>query len=73
MQYENLFKSWFTTLMGAGIIVMVAYEYFWDGSLSDTQALFASLGGFALMWMRDAISLKLNEFITAVIDKFKTK
>jgi hypothetical protein len=73
MQLENLFKSWFTTLMGAGIIVMVAYEYFWDGSLSDMQALFGSLGGFALMWMRDAISSKANDFISAIIDKFKSK
>lgn len=71
MQLENLFKSWFTTLLGAGILVVIGYEYFWDDSISDMQAVWGAIGGFALMWMRDKISIWIGDVFTALLDKFK--
>jgi len=73
MQTENLFKSWFTTLLGAGLLVVSAYEYFWEGSMSDVQAAWCAVGGFSLMWMRDKISIWIGDVFTAFLDKFKSK
>lgn len=72
MNTENLFKSWFTTLLGAGILLVVMYEIFVAQAprLTRTEAIWVAIAGFALMFMKDAISGWINQAVTAAIDKF---
>jgi hypothetical protein len=72
MTFENVVKSWFTTLLGIAIMVVALYSWYND-QLSDYQALGAGIVGFAMMWMRDIISRKLVEFFSVIIEKFKSK
>lgn len=72
MNVENIVKGWFTTLLGIAIMVIAVYSWYND-QLTDLQALGAGIVGFSMMWMRDIISLKLEEFFSVIIEKFKSK
>lgn len=75
MQSENLFKSWFTTLLGAGILLAASYELFLAEAprLTKGETLWAAAGGFALMAMKDSISGWINQAVTGAIEKFTGK
>lgn len=70
---ENVIKSWFTTLLGAAIMVLAVYEYWIDDGMTLTQAGIMCAAGFALMWMRDTISTKIGELFNALISKITGK
>lgn len=72
MNVENIVKGWFTTLLGIAIMVIAVYSWYND-QLTDLQALSAGIVGFSMMWMRDIISRKLEEFFSVIIEKFKSK
>lgn len=72
MNVENIVKGWFTTLLGIAIMVIAVYSWYND-QLTDLQALGAGIVGFSMMWMRDIISRKLEEFFSVIIEKFKSK
>lgn len=72
---ENIVKGWFTSLLGAALMVMAVLEWWTEekAQMTDYNVIGPFIGGFALLWMRDSISGWISTFIQAVIDKFKSK
>jgi hypothetical protein len=66
--YENVFKSWFTTLLGCVIMAVCFYEWY-KGEMTDMQAIMGGIIGFALLFMRDAIPTFISRFINKKIDQ----
>jgi hypothetical protein len=69
---ENIIKSWFTTLLGIAIMGFSFYGWYTEW-LTDYQGGGAGIAGFAIMWMRDTISKKLEELFSAIIDRIRNK
>lgn len=72
---ENIVKSWVTTFIGIALMVLSVYELYAEGL--NTKNCIALAAGFALLWMRDNISIWLNDLAktgTDILkDKFKPK
>lgn len=72
---ENIVKGWFTSLLGAALMIMAVLEW-WTveaKQLYDFDVIGPFIAGFALLYMKDKISDWIGQFIQAVIDKFKSK
>lgn len=69
MNFENIFKSIVTTLIGAVIMGSAYYGWYTD-HMTDWQAGGAGIVGFALLWMRDQIPAFISQFVKATIGKF---
>ena len=72
---ENIVKGWFTSLLGAALMILSIVEW-WskeEAQMTDYNVIGPFVGGFALLWMRDNISQWISTFIQAAIDKFKSK
>jgi hypothetical protein len=72
MNFENVFKSWLSTLIGAVIMCVGFYGWYMD-DLSDWQAIGCGLAGFALFGMRENLSSYVGQLFQVLIDKFKSK
>jgi len=72
MKFENILKGLFTTIIGA-IIMGSAYYMWYMGEATSWEAGGAGIIGFALLWMRDHIPGWVTQFVTAILDKFKSK
>lgn len=70
---ENVLKSWFTTLLGAAVMVLAIYEYWIDDNMTIAQAGIMFAAGFALMWMRDSISGWIGQLFGVLVEKIKGK
>lgn len=70
---ENLFKSWFTTLLGAAIMSLASYDWFFNpiSEMSPRETAIAVVAGFTLMFMKDSISDWIKQAFNAILDKFK--
>lgn len=73
MNTENLIKGWFTSLLGASLMVMAIYEWWTvEGKLFyEYDVIIPFIAGFALLYMKDKISDWIGSFVQAVLDKFK--
>lgn len=70
--YENIVKSWFTTLMG--VVIGTASILFWAvDEVTDLQAIGGGIISFILLFMRDVLSKKIEEFLSVIIERFKHK
>lgn len=70
---ENIVKGWFTSLLGAALMVMAVLEW-WstpEMEIYDWNVLGPAIGGFALLYMKDKISEWIGSLIQGIIDKFK--
>ncbi len=70
---ENVIKGWFTSILGAALMLIAGYDYFFTDVLTEREAIGAAIIGFAMLWMRDKISEWIGQLVTVIIDKFKTK
>ena len=72
---ENIVKGWFTSLLGA--ILMLASVYEWwsveEKQMYDWDIACPFIAGFALLYMKDKISEWITSLVQAAIDKFKNK
>lgn len=70
---ENIFKSWFTTLLGAAMMTLAAYDWFFNpvSELTPRETAITFTVGFVIIFMKDAISGWINQVVGALIDKFK--
>lgn len=70
---ENLFKSWFTTLLGAAIMLLASYDWFFNpvSEMTPRETGIAAVVGFVLMFMKDNVSDWIKQGFTALLDKFK--
>lgn len=58
MSFLRNIKDWFTDTLGAVIMAVSCYFYFWKQTIDQTGWL-ASMGvGFVLLWVPDEIILK---------------
>jgi hypothetical protein len=69
MQFENIFKSILTTLLGAAMMGMAFYGWYTDW-LTDWQGAGAGISGFALLFMRDKLPEFIGRFANALLSKF---
>jgi TRAP-type uncharacterized transport system fused permease subunit len=69
MNYENIIKSWFTTILGC-IAMGLSLFGWWFDQLTDWQGVALFIIGFALLFMRDKISGMIEQVIAAAINKF---
>lgn len=72
MKFENILKGFFTTLIGAVMMGLALYSWYM-GESTDWQAGGLGIIGFAMLWMRDQIPGWIQQFFTAIIEKFKNK
>lgn len=72
MNYENIIKSWFTSIIGAIAMVLSIFGWWYD-QLTDFQGLALFIIGFALLWMRDSISAFIEQAVKAAIEKYSNK
>lgn len=72
---ENIVKGWFTSLIGAILMIMAIVEWWTveNKQVYEWDILGPFIGGFALLYMKDKISEWIGSFVQAVIDKFKSK
>lgn len=72
---ENIVKGWFTSLLGAALMVMAIIEWWTvEGKLIyDFDVIGPFIAGFALLYMKDKISDWIGQLFQAIIDKFKSK
>lgn len=70
---ENIVKGWFTSLLGAALMVMAVYEWWTvkEKQIYDWDILGPFIAGFALLYMKDKISEWIGTLFSAIIDKFK--
>lgn len=66
---ENVFKSWFTTLLGCACMVLALYEWYIGEEQDWYQVAIPFIAGFMLLYMRDNISEFLTEYIKSKISK----
>jgi len=70
---ENVIKGWFSTLLGAALMVLALIEW-WTSETKkfyEPDVLIPLIAGFALFQMRDKISDWVNQFVSIALDKFK--
>jgi TRAP-type uncharacterized transport system fused permease subunit len=70
--YESIFKSWFTSVIGAIAITLSLFGWWYD-KLSDFQGVALFIIGFGLLWMRDKISVLIEDAVKAAINKYSGK
>ncbi len=72
---ENIVKGWFTSLLGASLMVMSIFEWWTvdNKQFYDYDVLGPMIAGFALLYMKDKISEWIGLFVQSVLDKFKSK
>ena len=72
---ENIIKGWFTSLLGAALMVMSVFEWWTveQKQMYDWDIAAPFIAGFALLYMKDKISDWINSLVQAAIDKFKSK
>jgi hypothetical protein len=70
---ESIFKSWFTTILGAAIMALSSYDWFFNpiSEMTPRETGIAVVAGFTLMFMRDSISTWIQDAFKAILDKFK--
>lgn len=72
---ETVIKGWFTTILGCIAMGWALYGYVWEGWEWQEAAGLGGVG-FCLLFIRDKVSVWIEEFKTAVLAKFglnKTK
>lgn len=70
MNAENIFKSWFTSLLGGVIMILSLYDWWWLGE-EITKAIWPFVGGFALLMMKDKVSDLINQAFEVVINRMR--
>jgi hypothetical protein len=70
---ENIFKSWFTTLLGCVLMGLGVYEWWMKGETDWYRIAAPIVGGFALLYMKDKISEWIVEFFKAILSKITGK
>lgn len=72
---ENLAKGWFTSILGAAIMIMSIIEWWTTDNkmFYDFDVLGPFIAGFALLYMKDKISEWIGSFISSLLEKFKSK
>jgi len=72
---ENMIKGWFTSLLGAALMVMAVVEWWTteNKQIYEWDILAPFIAGFALLYMKDKISEWIGTFFQALVDKFKSK
>lgn len=68
-KFENWLKGLVTTLLGLGLMVGAAYEW-WIDYFTDWQAIAAGSIGFMLVYARTKIDDLIQEAIKKLIEKF---
>jgi hypothetical protein len=71
MNLQNLFKGWFTSILGCVLMTIGVYDWFWQGEEDWWRITAPLIGGFSLLYMKDEISVLIKELFTALIAKFK--
>jgi hypothetical protein len=66
---ENIIKGWFTSILGA---IGMGYAIYgkWFHHLSNIEALIWVASGFALLYMRDKISVWIEQAFKMLMNKF---
>jgi TRAP-type uncharacterized transport system fused permease subunit len=66
---ENIYKSWFTSLLGAVAMVLAIYGW-WMNRSTNLESIFLAACGFALLYMRDKISTWIEQAFKLLMNKF---
>ncbi len=72
---ENMIKGWFTSLLGAALMVMAVYQWWTEDKkqIYEWDVIGPFIAGFALLYMKDKISEWIGALFQTIIDKFKSK
>lgn len=74
MNSENILKGWFSSLLGAFLMGLAIYEYFFvEPAITEKEAAVTFVLGYVLFQMRDKLSDWIGQAVTVVLDKFRNK